>query len=73
MAWSAGSNLSRAEALNDADNPPGACNGPAAGEDRRPVDQAREVLLAAAGGKRSGAAAVRAMIRRIAALPLASG
>jgi len=31
----------------------------AAGEDRRLVDQAREVLLAAAGGKRSDAAAVR--------------
>jgi hypothetical protein len=30
-----------------------------AGEDRRPVDQAREVLLAAAGGKPTDTAAVR--------------
>jgi hypothetical protein len=31
----------------------------AAGQDRRPVDQVRQVLLAAAGGKRADAAAVR--------------
>ena len=45
----------------------------AAGEDGRPADQARAVLLAAAGGEPSDAAAVRSMVRRIAALPVPAG